>query len=323
MVSLPQTADATLALADEILASAENAIPPRAYLGMSAIGAPCDRALWYGFRWASPKTFDALTIKRFADGHATEAVAVARLKAVDTLEVHDVIPGTTRQFGFEDHRGHFKGHMDGVILGILQAPKTWHVLEIKAVSDEKFKELEKAKKEVGEKLALRKWNETYYAQAVLYMDYADLDRHYTVVCTAGGRRWMSVRTEADPAEAKRLRSRALNIIAADNPPPGVSDKPDYYLCRWCDHAAVCHEGAAPLNNCRSCLHASPADHGEWHCARWNKGLDVAAQREGCPAHLFIPSLIPGDQIDAGDDWVEYQMPDGSVWRDGGGLSNAA
>lgn len=317
MVALPQIPDPTLALADKALETAENSIPHRPYMGMSAIGAECDRQLWYGFRWASPKRFDAATIKRFQDGHETEAVAIARLKAVDVLEVHDIHPETNQQFGFADLEGHFRGHMDGVILGLLQAPKTWHVLEIKAVSDAKFRELEKAIEKVGEKLALRAWNATYYAQAVLYMDYADLDRHYTVVCTPGARRWMSVRTNADPKEAKRLRARAQAIIAAQSAPTKISESPGWYICRWCDHSAVCHEGALAENNCRTCLHATPAPGGEWHCARWDKGLAVSEQRAGCPAHLYLPSLIQGEQIDAGDDWVEYRLKDGAVWRDGG------
>ncbi|GAA4827293.1 hypothetical protein GCM10023232_26940 [Sphingosinicella ginsenosidimutans] len=317
MVALPQIGDPTLALADKALEQAENSTPHRPYLGMSAIGGPCDRALWYGFRWASPKRFDAATLKRFADGHQTEAVAIARLKACDQLEVYDLSPDTGRQFGFEDHHGHFRGHMDGVILGLLQAPKTWHVLEIKAVSDAKFRELEKAVEKVGEKLALREWSETYYAQAVLYMDYADLDRHYCVVCTPGCRRWMAVRTERDKPEAGRLRGRAQTIIASDSPPPRISEAPDYYQCRWCDHAPVCHQGEQALSHCRTCLHSTPVEGGEWHCARWARKISVEEQREGCPAHLYIPGLVPGEQVDAGPDWVEYRLPDGSVWRDGG------
>jgi hypothetical protein len=32
--------------------------------------------------------------------------------------------------------------------------------------------------------------------------------------------------------------------------------------------------------------------------------------------LFIPDLIRGEQIDAGEEWVSYRMPDGSIWIDG-------
>ena len=40
------------------------------------------------------------------------------------------------------------------------------------------------------------------------------------------------------------------------------------------------------------------------------------QEAGCAAHLYIPDLVPGEQVDAGEDWVSYRLPDGSAWRDG-------
>ncbi len=48
---------------------------------------------------------------------------------------------------------------------------------------------------------------------------------------------------------------------------------------------------------------------------YNKDLDQDAQLAGCDQHLFIPDLIPGEQINSGPDWVEYKMGDGSVWID--------
>ena len=27
-------------------------------------------------------------------------------------------------------------------------------------------------------------------------------------------------------------------------------------------------------------------------------------------HLFNPSIVPGQQVDAGDGWVEYKLPNG-------------
>ena len=45
-------------------------------------------------------------------------------------------------------------------------------------------------------------------------------------------------------------------------------------------------------------------------------LSPEEQRRGCPQHLFIPDLVPGTPIDAGEDWVEYRLPDGSIWVNG-------
>jgi hypothetical protein len=313
MAVLPEPTDPTLVAADAALVAAQ-VRRTRPYVGMSSIGAECMRQIWYAFRWVGLADFDAMTLKRFADGHATEAVAVARLKAVDALELYEV-DDAGQQFGFEDLGGHFKGHMDGVVLGLLQAPTTWHVLEIKATAEKKLAELRKAIREHGEKLALRVWNPVYYAQAVLYMHYAGLDRHYTVICTPGARDWLSIRTDADPCEAARLIKRAESIITTDVPPPKIGG-PDLFLCRWCDRSAICHEGAPSDRNCRTCLHATAEIEGGWSCARWRTDLDPDQQAAGCAHHLYLPGLVPGEQLDATQDSVSYKMPDGSTWIDG-------
>ena len=48
------------------------------------------------------------------------------------------------------------------------------------------------------------------------------------------------------------------------------------------------------------------------CARMSR----RDQEAGCAAHLYIPDLVRGEQLDAGEDWVSYRLPDGSEWRDG-------
>jgi hypothetical protein len=113
-----------------------------------------------------------------------------------------------------------------------------------------------------------------------------------------------------------LIARAKRLIFADRPPERISEDPSFYLCRWCDHARRCHDGEMLRATCRSCLHVTPEEDGSWHCDRWGKVLSYPEQQAGCPAHLFIPDLIRGEQIDAGEEWVSYRMPDGSTWIDG-------
>ena len=312
MVALPDFVCPTLAAADKALADGQER-RRRAYLGMSAIGGACERALWYSFRWASQPDFDANTLKRFADGHASEAIAVARLKAAPGLEVHDT-DERGEQFGFKDLGGHFSGHMDGVILGLVQAPKTWHVLEIKA--SEKWADLDKARKKVGEKHALAEWNATYYAQAVLYMDYAGLDRHYLVCVSPGARKWTAVRTDADPTFALIMKAKAERIAFSDTAPKRIGG-PESFTCRFCDFSAVCHEGRAADRTCRTCLHVTPQRDGEWQCAKFGHNLSRSDQEAGCAEHRLLPDLVAGDQIDAAEWGVTYRMRDGSEWVDRG------
>lgn len=332
MAALPDLmADPTLEAVNAAIEAQGNREPHRPYLGMSEIGRSCDRALWYGFRWCSSKAFDAATLRRFDDGHRTEDLEADRLRLVDGVELLTIDPRTGRQFGFADHGGHFRGHMDGSIRGLLQAPKTWHVWEAKATDDKKQAALLKAKQEHGEKAALAAWDPVYHAQAVLYMHYSGMNRHYLTCASAGGRRTVSCRTNADAKRAKELKARALRVIQADAPLARVSDRPDWYECKWCSHHAICHGDQLPEISCRTCVHATPEldGDGRWSCARFGCDLSVKTQRHGdqCPEHRYIPALIPfAEAVDADDgaNWIEYVYGEGDTFRNGGpgGLSSA-
>lgn len=310
MTSIPQIGDPTL---DAMNAQIANR-PAKysTYLGMGAVGEECERKLWYQFRRVAPAIFSAKTLKGFDDGHATEALVVARLKAVPGIELLDTDPATSSQWKFLDFQGHFMGFADGKIGGMLQAPKTEHIFEVKCSA--KWTDLDKSKKKVGEKLALADWNAGYYAQAVLYMDYADLDRHYLVCASPGGRDETSVRTDADPAHADRLREKAKRVIYSSAPLPRISEKADFFKCKWCDFSDICHNQAEAERNCRTCLHSSVADNGLWLCEKRGH-LMKPKEQSGCDDHLYLPGLVPGEQIDAGADWVEYRI-NGEIWRDG-------
>jgi hypothetical protein len=318
MVALPIIPDPTLAAADRALEERALRDKARPYLGMSAIGHSCERNLWYIFRWAAQARFSADALKRFADGHATEDVQAQRLRLVEGVTLWTVDPETGQQFGYTDLDGHFRGHKDGVIAGLLQAPKTVHIWEHKAVNDDKLAKLEKLKAELGEKQALAKWDPVYYAQAVLYMHYSGLDRHYLTASSPGCRRTVSCRTEANPEMALRLIAKADRIIYGDRPPARLSNDPSWFECRWCSNLGICHEGMFADRNCRTCLWATPAAGGDWRCGRFDYALSDDEQRRGCDDHRFIPELVPGEQIDAAEDaaWIEYRLRDGSTFIDG-------
>jgi hypothetical protein len=206
--------------------------------------------------------------------------------------------------------------MDGAILGVLQAPKTWHVYEHKQTSEKKQAELAKLKADKGEKSALEAWDQVYYAQAVLYMHYSGMKRHYLTVATPGGRDTIDCRTDENPAHAMRLVALAERLIGANAPPPRVSDDPAWYQCRMCDYHAFCHQGVIERRNCRTCLHSTPVALGQWHCGRHDVLRDVQQQLVGCESHLFLPGLIPAVQIDADGESVTYRYSDGTEWTDG-------
>lgn len=314
-----------------VIQDAGNAEVNRRYLGMSGIGQTCRRRLWMDFRWCSPSSFDAATLKRFEDGHTGEAIMATRLKMVAGINLRTVDRRTGRQFACVDHGGHFRGHLDGKIVGLFQADVTDHVWEHKQVDGKKFQALERLKKGKGEKKALAAWDGVYHAQACVYMHYTDMTRHYLTCSTPGGRETTSVRTKANPAVAARLVDKALEIIQADHPPEKISQDPAWWQCKMCHHHPICHGQAVsevtsreiPEVTCRSCCHATAemSGDGDWSCALWPHGpIPLDAQRAGCPRHVFIPALLPWKSTDAnpGENWVAYRTEDGRTFRNGDG-----
>jgi hypothetical protein len=320
MAPLPQPADPTLEAADRALEAKGNRKPgPR--LGMGVVGDECARKPFYQIRWVWPVSFDAASLKRFDDGHRTEDLMAERLRLVSGVTLLTVDPDTGRQFGFSDLGGHFRGFTDGKIIGILQAPNTWHVWEGKCTNDDKFKKLQKLKDKVGEKNALREWDFTYFCQAQLYMHYTGFDRHYLTCASPGGRMMVSVRTEREPVESMRLIAKARRIIFSDMPPERMSEDPNFFKCKFCDFAEVCHGGKLPKRNCRTCAHSEPVEDGKgsWRCHKHDGEIPLDFQYTGCSDHRFNPHLVPGEQTDAADDaaWIAYRMRDGAAWVDEG------
>lgn len=232
--------DPTLDAVDAALERRGASQSPRTYLGMSSIGHPCGRKLWYDYHQPKQPSFDAATLRRFEDGHRGEDLMAERLRMVDGVTLMTVDPETGRQWAYSDHGDRFGGHADGKIVGLLQAPKTWHIWEHKCVNDKKWAELNDLKRDQGEKHALRAWDAVYYAQAVLYMHYSGLSRHYLTCSTPGERDTTSVRTDADPVHAAELINKAERILNARAPLARLSNDPAWWQCRFCDRNEECH-----------------------------------------------------------------------------------
>ena len=279
----------------------------RSHLGASLIGKECERALWYDFRWTTKAKFPGRVLRLFETGHLAEARLVQNLRRTGAT-VLEVDPETGRQFRVAAHGGHFGGSLDGIALNLLEAPKTWHVLEFKTHSAKSFADL--AAKHV------RQSKPQHFAQMQIYMSLTGLTRALYVAVNKDNDDLYIERVELDTAVSTRLLEKAQRVIFAATPLPRISDDPSWYQCRLCDHADVCHGKQAAEINCRTCLHATPID-GGWHCARHNKSLTEVNQRTACTHHLYLPPLVPGRQIDAGEGWVEYEFADGVRWRDVG------
>jgi hypothetical protein len=278
-------------------------------LGGSQIGAECDRAIWYGFRWAyPPESFSGRMLRLFETGQVYERRLLDELRRAGVSVYGD-------QDELSALGGHFVAKIDGRALRVPDAPKAEHLVEIKTHNEKSFKALVKD--------GVAKAKPQHFAQMQTYMHVFSLQRALYVAVNKNDDTLYVERVAYDIDEAVRLMARAERIIRADRPPPKLHDDPTSKMasaCGYCPARSICHEGAFADRSCRTCIHSTALVDGfggQWHCARWDKTLDAREQAMGCDKHLYIPDLVPGEQdnADAVGEWVSYLMPDGSYWVD--------
>lgn len=232
MVEIPQRFDPTL---DAVNKALEEEQQPHVSknIGFGEIGHECSRYLWYKINVDEPEIFTASTLRIFNSGHSAESRMADELRKVKgiTLYTNDS-KRENKQYKFDFLDGRLTGRLDGVIVGLLQAPKTPHIWEHKETNEKKFKELQKVQ-------SLSKWDEKYHAQAQLAMLGADLDRHYLTCSTSGLRDVTSVRTEFNKDYAVGLVAKAERIINAQEPLERIGG-PDWFQCRNCRFHKRCH-----------------------------------------------------------------------------------
>ena len=283
-------------------------------ISVGELGNECDRSLYYTFHWATPlEEIDGRKARIFARGDWAEERIVADLERIG-VEV----------FGQQDRirlvAGHVRGRIDGRLTGLLEAPKTEHLFEAKSSNTANFKKLVKEK--------VQKAHPKHYVQCQIGMHALGLTRAFYIVENKDDETIYTERLNYDLEFCLRLLARAERIIRADEPPPRISEKPDFFGCMFCRHKSICHQVDAdlapavvfPRVTCRSCLFSTAEMDGNahWSCGRHNTPLSFDEQKAACPAHLWIPGMFPGVQVDSDQELetVTYEMADGTIHVDG-------
>ena len=285
-------------------------------LGASVIGMECPRAVWYSFRWAWQESFGGRTLRLFETGKMEEDHFADNLRSIG-CEVHLIDPDTKQQIEKTAVAGHVVAKLDGVVLGIPEAAKTWHAVEFKTSNAKGFVTLRAN--------GLKAAKPQHYAQLAIGMSLAGLDRGL----------YMSVNKDTDELYAERIRAEESNapallafaekIIRSSRAPERICSDPDGFSCKFCPFKAVCYGIDAPAVsaciNCRTCCHSTPVMEGSagmWKCEKHSKSISEAQQLAGCEDHIFIPDFITfADPSDGGEvdgiSFVEY-VQDGKHWR---------
>lgn len=221
-----------------------------------------------------------------------------------------------QQFAVGFFGGHFAGHLDGSLINLPEALKTWHVLEIKTHNTKSFNEL----KQEG----VKKSKPMHYSQMMVYMHGTGMTRAlYFAVCKETDEIYTE-RIHYSKEEAEALLERARRIITTTEPPPRLSDRPDYYECKWCDAHDICHgcEKALPLPviSCKQCCYATPdTDKGGWACGKHGCEIENTEKAELCNDHLCLPGLFPYARVtDFTDGMICFEnRDDNKEWQHGG------
>lgn len=286
----------------------------RAHLGASVIGSPCDRAIWYGWRWAARVKHEGRLLALFERGDREEDRLVRDLRRVG-IDVQQHDEDTGEQLRVSWWGGHFGGSCDGIAKsGVPGRESRSMVLEFKTSGDKPFKELRRD--------GVRKSKPQHFAQMQVYMKGLGLDLALYIAVNKNTDAIHTEFVDYDEGEATKILERAERIAFSDEAPERISEDPSWYQCKWCDFRPICHmRMVEPLErNCRTCLSSSPERTGVWFCDKHQHQLDGDQQRKGCADHLFLPSLLPWVVEDASDDsrWVSYKDGRGEIIHDRGG-----
>ena len=232
---------------DAALVTANQAAPPRSYLGGSRLGHACERALQFEFVKA-PKDegadFDGRLLRIFGIGHALEDVAVAWLRAAG-FDLYTRRGGGEHgdQFGFSVAGGRIRGHVDGVFAGGptipgMAFPALWECKTMNA----------KAWRETSSK-GVAAARPIYAAQIAVYQAYMDASvpgvADNPALFTAINKDTAELHHELVPFNAElaqRMSDRAVRILAATDAGellPRVAAQADHFECRFCPWAKRC------------------------------------------------------------------------------------
>ncbi len=220
-------------------------------LGMSQIGEECKRRIWYGFRWANPEAKLPARIKRlFGDGDRAENTVIEALLQIG-------ITVTDRQKGFPGFAGHAYGYIDGIAHGVIESPKTPHLLEVKSMKNKLYQKLLK--------YGIKKTYPKHYAQCQRYMKANVLERTIYCAYNKDDSSIHVIRIKANKSFQRDALRLEMEIILAEEPPERRWENDQNYNCRFCPHIDTCWHDTGAQKNCRTCRFIDLEDDGKWSC----------------------------------------------------------
>tara|TARA_B110000503_G_scaffold141378_1_gene234719 strand:- start:971 stop:1906 length:936 start_codon:yes stop_codon:yes gene_type:complete len=280
-------------------------------INVSQAGEECERKLWYALHWASPReAIDGRKLRLFGTGNVEEDRMLDDLEAAG-FEVVRRDPATGGQFRVELVDGWLRGYTDGKIIGLYHAPTLPHVLELKTHNDRSFKDLVKR--------GIFESKPSHYVQMQMYMHAQGLEACLYLALNKNDEYMFEDIVRYNKKFCEKIEAKVARIVKAKAAPPKLYEDPDAkmaFSCTWCPALAQCHRGVLARKNCRTCISSTFLPGAVVRCELHEKELTIEEQAVGCDKHVYIPDLVPGEQIDADADErsVTYKMQDGTEWK---------
>lgn len=257
----------------------KNDEPPRYHLGASQLGAECERATWYNYRWFKPESFNGRMLRLFETGQLAEARFAADLEAIG-IKVLATDPETGKQFRVEAHEKHFSGSLDGIATGIdPEDIEKRYILEFKTHNDKSFTDLVKHGVECSKR--------QHYVQMQVYMGLTHVSQALYLAVNKNNDELYSEVVAFKPCVFAALLDKAKNLIISTQPPEKINNYPSFFKCKMCNFKDICHNNETPNKNCRTCIYSGPAKQGLWRCKKHEKNIDKDDQLKGCEDHEYI------------------------------------
>lgn len=323
MALIPEPKNSTVAAIYHAYEERAKARLPRPHLGASQIGHSCERKLWFDFRWVRQEKFDGRKLRLFDTGDKEELRLIADLEAAGATVYARKSDGT--QWGESTLGGHFGCSVDGVAIGLVEAPQTWHVTEFKTHNAKSFARL----LEFG----VREAKPEHFAQVQVGMGLLGLTRCMYLAVNKDTDDLYSERINYDELVYQQLLAKANRVIFASRPAAPVNGTdfqkaPCQYITRQgevkgqCTFLKFCNPGDGSLQrpdfNCRTCLHSTPRGDGSWLCEKKKEALTVEAQRAGCEDHLYVPDLFPVEFLGGDEQTIKYKRGETVFYNHAGG-----
>ncbi len=198
----------------------------RRRLGLSQAGHKCQRFLWYKHRGFDEPVPEGRVLRLFQLGNMLEDQTIEDL-AQAGLTVHSC----QKQVDFQYDDMELTGSIDGIVEGLVEAPKTPHLFEHKTCSKKKYEELLKK--------GYRAWNDVYYWQTQFYMLGLGLKRAAAFVyCKDDSRLYMErIKLDRD-ATIERLQT-VFEAIEKPSPPCRACPRMDHWEAKFCPFYEEC------------------------------------------------------------------------------------